>query len=537
MELFKIDGVAFYHSKKKCKRCGETLRYSSNRHCVTCKKRSNAKAEARAYRNKQRNRVCEGGLKEQLIRYWKRNGTMQGAPTNAMEWELTREQMLYQREVKRMMKEIHGKKYHDEHKYPVAPDENDPNAIRTDDGILMIGRHVASNLCLLDAQENLFKGNKIKAGHYSMSQLTPLITGEFITDEGKKMNGDEMFRYYDRVFPFSKSGVLTDEQKAERKARKEERLSLLFEGKELPPPATIEFKPRFTTRLNKIPSWIELKSTLETLFKHHKTYSTIEHDEGLRVSIALDIVNEVERAIESNQELVNASGEIDKALKWCSHIYKKALEYEDIPPLYLPIVDELNGKELWLGVEVASNGTSCKVYFNSDKEPIYSDADDLNDEIDRVDNYYFRFQHPLPKKDYDRTWNSIISINPEWELLKSQWEVVALIYYIMGKHVKIDTLEKMKEQAKEFIFYGINEVREMMNDYAGGDYKSLTKNAEKYVSVLGYPVNEYSAYVQGYIADKLDLLEGDSTLKANNHRVALIKRLEHEVLNNIPYRM
>ncbi|WP_214294324.1 hypothetical protein, partial [Escherichia coli] len=63
-----------------------------------------------------------------------------------MEWELTRNQLLIQREVIRVMKNMHSQNWDIGHKYPVKPDDSDPYAIRSEDGVLMIGRHVASNL-------------------------------------------------------------------------------------------------------------------------------------------------------------------------------------------------------------------------------------------------------------------------------------------------------------------------------------------------------------------------------------------------------
>ncbi|ENN7516304.1 hypothetical protein ACAI80_004286 [Salmonella enterica] len=528
-EIIVIDGTECYVSKP-CKKCNTTIRYLSTRHCVHCKKQENAKADARAYRNSKRERVADGSMRQHLANYFRRGGTKRGAPTTALEWEMLRQEIMYNREIIRVMKKVHGENMDFGHKYPVNPDENDPYAIYSSDGVLFIGRHVASNIKLESSSYNRSKGNNIKPGYYSASQLTPLVHGEFIKPDGSKMSVSEMLESYENDFPFPKSGYLTAEEKAERQKRMLER-----KEKGL---ASIDYKytPLYREKVYSKPDWTMLKSTLNSMLNKHKLYGELEHGEGLRVSIANDLVADVERAIDIDSLGVKYSGDIEKALDYCWLIISDKLDGCEIEPLYLPVVDQLINKQCWYGVDIAIDGTACRVHYNAEEEPTLSEVIDFNEEIDKADEYYNRFKSPLPRRKYESMWTHLLLSNPDWELIKEDWDMAGCIFWMMGKQLKYDTLENMKSQNDLFAARGIRVVSEdCCDDRNYNNYLKLTKNAKNYVDVLGHPTSEYRAWLQGWYADELDKLNGDNSIEANNIRFKLLFKLREEVLNNQPY--
>ncbi|ECY4911718.1 hypothetical protein AVB38_23605 [Salmonella enterica subsp. enterica serovar Bredeney] len=468
-------------------------------------------------------------MKQQLRDYFRRGGTLRGAPTTAMEWELLYNQLRYQREVVRVMRKIHGVKFQFDHDYPINPDEKDPNAIRAEDGTLFIGRHVANNLRIEPASRNADKGNSIKPGYYSAAQITPLVVDEFVTSDGKRMNAGEMLELYEQTYPFKKSGYFTAEELEERRKRREERKEQGLSSIEW------QYVPSYIEKVYSKPDWTMLKARLEVMEKQHKQYGDLLRNEGLRVSIALEIVQQVEQAIDIDGLKVKYSGDIEKALDYCWLVVSTRLDNADIEPLYLPTVDALINKQCWYGVEIANDGTACRVHYNAEEEPLLSEAFDLNDEIDKADEYYYRFKKPLPRRKYDAMWLSLIQANVEWELLKDEWDIAGMVFWMMGKLLKKDTLENMKEQNEQFAKRSIAETLQMIEETDKNDWKKLTNNAEKYVSVLGYPTSEYRAWLQGWYADELDKIEGVQTLPANNKRHYLVTQLNNEVLNNIPF--
>lgn len=531
-EIFSIDGVDCYHSKP-CSKCGTTTRYANNRNCVECKRRANANREAVAYRNSVRGeRVADGSMRDHIIRYFKRGGTLKGAPANAMEWELTRNQLLIQREVIRVMRNMHKQDWDIGHQYPVKPDESDPYAIRSEDGVLMIGRHVASNLTAEKASFNRSKGNSISPGKYSASQLTPLVLGEFLNSDGKQLTAKEMFDLYDETTGFKKSGILSAEEREDRRKRIEQRKQLGITGASV---SDWEYVPAFTVKIYRRPEWTELKGRLIAMHGEHEGYGSLEVGEGLRVALACELVELVELAIEREQQAVEQSGEIDEALEWCWLAVSNRLDGQDIEPLYLPLVDAIAGRESWRGVKVASDGFAYEVTYNATGAILSDLAAKRDDELSKMETsaqeYFGRFQKPLPRHQWGIFWNGLITANSQWSELQFEWRNAGLIYREIGKMLNNSDLETMRQQVRGLMRQGLEafpELADCTQDTEQKDWRGLTNNAEKYIEPLGFPSTRASAWVQGVISDELDAIEGLTTLEASNKRQALLTMLTEE---------
>lgn len=531
-DIFSVDGVACYQSKP-CSKCGTTTRYANNRNCVECKRRANANREAVAYRNSARGeRVADGSMRDHIIRYFKRGGTLRGAPANAMEWELTRNQLLIQREVIRVMKNMHSQNWDIGHKYPVKPYDSDPYAIRSEDGVLMIGRHVASNLTAEKAAFNRSKGNSIQPGKYSASQLTPLVLGEFLDGEGKQLTAAQMFDLYDKETGFEKSGILSAEERESRRKCMEQRKQQGITGASV---TDWEYVPAFKVKVYRRPEWTELKGRLIAMYEEHKSYGSLEAGEGLRVALACEMVELVELAIERERQAVEQSGEIETALDWCWLAVSNRLDGQNIEPLYLPLVDSVTGREVWRGVKVATDGFAYETTYNATGAILSDAAAKRDNELSKMETsaqeYFERFQRPLPRHQWDIFWKGLLTANSQWSDLQFEWRNAGLIYKEIGKMVIKGDLETMRQQVRGLMGQGLEafpELADCTQEAGQKDWRGLTNGAGKYVDVLGYPSTKASAWIQGVIADQLDGLEGLATVEANNKRIFLLAALTEE---------
>ncbi|HGF5668236.1 TPA: hypothetical protein ACF2XL_004644 [Escherichia coli] len=514
-------GTKVYHSKP-CNKCGGIVRYASNRNCVKCKQKANADREAQEYRNSMRDRNQAGlSVKESLIRYFKQGGSIDGAPRNMAEAYALWRTLKYQSGVIRVLKAMHKEKFELDHKYPIKPDESDPRAIRADDGVLLVGRHVAANLQVLRESENARKKNRIEAGSYSANQLCPLATAA-IEHEGKTISGAKAFEMYQAQLAFELPGV---REKTERKRVKRVAVKTQWE-----PP-----QREFETNLPFRKDWVKMCSEIESGRLLHETYGDLNQGEGLRYALCWDVIQRVERASSRDKQAVERSGEIELAQDWIEAVMFRGAGYYDVEPLYLELVDDIAEVWEWLGGKLGNDGVLYRTTSKKDKEIEISEIPE-DEEMESQNKYYDQFQKMLPKSKWETMWTGLIKANSSWAEYQFEPCNIVAIYQWLGEDLMYSDIDSMKNHIRGKMKAGDDEsLIDLLDESYTKDWRGLMGSVEKYFPVTGYPIHKGQAICIGEMVKGLEGLEGNATLEVANWRARIMDNLRALLDENLAY--
>lgn len=547
------NGAAVYHAKP-CKKsigdnkpCGCITRYASNRNCVACKQRANANAEAVKHRTAQRKWSHAGlSVRDSLTNYFRQGGQAAGAPQNSFEAYGLFMALKHQSGVVRVLEAYHKERFQLDHLYPINPSADDPNAIYTQDGVLMVGRHVASNLQLIPASVNNRKNNRIEAGSYSANQLCPLVVAEY-THNGKRKTGAQLFKEYQESVGFHLFGV---RKKIEcKKALMENKPDYEYQREE----------PIFKTSLPFKRDWVAITGEVFSGYQQHERYGDLTKEQGLRYYLANEVRERIENALECDKDAVLNSGDYDAALAWLEYSISPLIIGMDIEPCYLPVVDTITNKQFWEGGKVGNDGILYR-YATDQNRNITDDETPEPEVMKDNQSYYEQFKKPLPKYQWEAMWTGLIKANSVWTKIRNieQDETegntvehnggaiadmfpigeyhILTIYEWLGQDLEYGNIDQMKADIWEKMSGGPD--AELFAELVDKekDWRALTGTAAKHCpNWMGYPRTKGIAMWAGMLAADLDEIKGNQTLPAQNRRQQVIALLNELSGQCVPF--